>query len=236
MKVEYIHHDGFAVGLSGVSLLFDYWNHPLPAFDPQKPLYVFASHVHPDHFSFRIFDLSEKLPNVRYFLSNDIHRKFGQNSFLRHGVSEKACAAVTFLKANEEFSEDGLRIRTLPSTDEGVAFMVSCMGNEIYHAGDLNDWSFEENDEKQNRLEKESYRRIIDTIAGTHFDLAFVPLDPRLGKYYCHGFDYFMRHTDTDIVYPMHRFGDTSVLARFLKDDVSIPYRGKIRSPEDSLS
>ena len=37
----------------------------------------------------------------------------------------------------------GARIQTLPSTDEGIAFLISYQGHVIYHAGDLNWWHWE---------------------------------------------------------------------------------------------
>ena len=46
----------------------------------------------------------------------------------------------------------GAEIRTLRSTDEGVAFVVHYAGKTIYHAGDLNWWHWEgEPDEKKYR-------------------------------------------------------------------------------------
>ncbi len=47
----------------------------------------------------------------------------------------------------------GAEIRTLRSTDEGVAFVVHYAGKTIYHAGDLNWWHWKkgEPDEKIQR-------------------------------------------------------------------------------------
>jgi hypothetical protein len=39
---------------------------------PEKPLYVFASHFHQDHFSAGIFDLALKYQDVTFILSSDI--------------------------------------------------------------------------------------------------------------------------------------------------------------------
>ena len=39
-----------------------------------------------------------------------------------------------------EYEAAGCKIRTLRSTDEGVAYLVSYRGKRIYHAGDLNWW------------------------------------------------------------------------------------------------
>ena len=41
-------------------------------------------------------------------------------------------------------------------------------------------------------------------------DIAFVPVDPRLGEQYCWGLDCFMKRTETKVVFPMH-FWETTV-------------------------
>ena len=67
MKITYIHHSSFLVETESAYLLFDYFQGKLPEFSEEKPLYVFASHRHPDHFSKVIFDLEEKHPNIQIF-------------------------------------------------------------------------------------------------------------------------------------------------------------------------
>ena len=49
MKVTFILHSCYHVELEGCCLLFDYYEGEVPESD--KPLYVFASHSHEDHFS-----------------------------------------------------------------------------------------------------------------------------------------------------------------------------------------
>ena len=75
MKITYIHHSAFLVETESAYLLFDYFQGKLPEFSEEKPLYVFASHRHPDHFSKVIFDLEEKYPNIHYILAFDIWSK-----------------------------------------------------------------------------------------------------------------------------------------------------------------
>ena len=75
MKITYIHHSAFLVETESAYLLFDYFQGKLPEFSEEKPLYVFASHRHPDHFSKVIFDLEEKHPNIHYILAFDIWSK-----------------------------------------------------------------------------------------------------------------------------------------------------------------
>ena len=51
MKVTFIYHSAFLVELERCSLLFDWYGGDLPKIDRTKPLYVFASHHHGDHYS-----------------------------------------------------------------------------------------------------------------------------------------------------------------------------------------
>lgn len=50
MKVTYIHHSSFLVETDENYFLFDYFEGELPEFKEDKPLLVFASHRHGDHF------------------------------------------------------------------------------------------------------------------------------------------------------------------------------------------
>ena len=91
MKITYIHHSAFLVETESAYLLFDYFQRKLPEFSEEKPLYVFASHRHPDHFSKVIFELEEKHPKIHYILAFDIWSKRvpesckGKTEFLNPG-------------------------------------------------------------------------------------------------------------------------------------------------------
>lgn len=87
-----------------------------------------------------------------------------------------------------------VHVRTMKSTDEGVAFLVECGGKRIYHAGDLNNWVWSGEPEADNLCMSENYRLELEKMKGNHVDVAFVPLDPRQeailpghGRLYAHG-------------------------------------------------
>ena len=63
MKVTYTHHSSFMAELEHAALLFDYFEGEIPAVEGDKPLFVFASHRHGDHFSRAIFDLADQRRN-----------------------------------------------------------------------------------------------------------------------------------------------------------------------------
>jgi len=230
MKITYIEHSCFSVELENVILLFDYFKGQLPDFDKEKIIYVFSSHNHHDHFDISIFQLLERYPNVKYILSKDIKKKFGRKFFNTHGVDDDTYEKIEFIGSNQTLETSDLKIETLNSTDEGVAFIVTAHNKTIYHAGDLNLWAWNHKSEDNNENMKEEYEKEIGKIKNRHFDAAFVVLDPRQEERFYLGFDYFMKNTNTNKVYPMHFWNDSSVIERLKAMNCSETYRDKIIS------
>ena len=219
MNVTYIQHSGFSVDFADMMLVFDYWMGEI-TIPEDKPVYVFVSHAHHDHFNEEIFEWERSGVDIRYILSDDINADPAENRILL---------------GPDEFCDLGnIKIKTLRSTDEGVAFFVSIQTSEsaqevhIYHAGDLNWWHWEEEDDAYNRMMRGDYQKEIETLAGEKIDLAFVVLDPRQEEQFYWGFDWYMRHTDTKIVFPMHMWKQYEVQDRLIGMGVSEPYREKI--------
>lgn len=71
MKITLIAHSGFLMETTREYLLFDYWKGSLPEMDGKKPLFVFVSHSHADHYSEKIYDL----PAAAYILSSDVPKE-----------------------------------------------------------------------------------------------------------------------------------------------------------------
>lgn len=226
MKVTYIDHSGFSVELNRYVLLFDYFRGALPCWSQEKEILVFASHKHYDHFDFKIFDLMSQYKKIHYFLGSDI--RLSDRYLERNGVDPGVKAALTNLGKHTETQWKDVTIRTLRSTDAGVAFIVEAEGKVIYHAGDLNWWHWEGEDPAWNRQMEKDYKQEIDKLAGQHFDLAFVPLDPRLEQAYDKGLLYFLEQTDADMVFPMHMWGKYDIISRFVKSPQGSRYAGRI--------
>lgn len=55
MKITYVHHSGFLAETDCAYYLFDYEKGHLPEMDVTKPIFVFASHSHGDHYNPAIF-------------------------------------------------------------------------------------------------------------------------------------------------------------------------------------
>lgn len=254
-RVVFICHSSFYVETEHVQMLFDYYRGNLPAMDPQKPLIVFASHRHGDHFSKKIFELAGKAAAIFYVLSDDIGRgrvpaNLKDRTFFIGPDAEMQVPAVDGRTADElarddmlyDFDrridgaqccegvspsfkrcEDGVavRVRTLPSNDAGVAFIVETEGLRFYHAGDLNNWWWDGDEEDQRMAE--FYRAQLEKIRGMTFDAAFIPLDPRISGWWM-GAEDFLRYADAGLIFPMHFGEDPSIVRQLAERWQGSPY------------
>lgn len=219
MKITYIHHSAFMAETESACLLFDYFEGTVPEIPEGKMLYVFASHRHGDHFSEVIFELAKKHENIRFLLSSDIWTK---------RVPVELRDRAIFLAPDQVWEEGSLKVETYKSTDEGVAFWCTVDGAEIYHAGDLNHWYWDGEDELWNRDMTAAYRAEIGKMRGRTADVAFLPLDPRLEQYFYLGIDDFMKIADAKWIFPMHFWGQFDVAARLKALPCSESYRDRI--------
>ena len=102
-----------------------------------------------------------------------------QNYRRKIGMPIEAEKCILYMGKNQTYELKNIRVQTLTSTDEGVAFFIECEGKSIYHAGDLNWWTWK-GETKEEFLEmKKRFQGEIQKIKGKYFDLAFLPLDPR---------------------------------------------------------
>ena len=175
MDCTYIGHSTFLLETEHVLLLFDYTGGPLEIKDEKKSLLVFSSHRHADHFNESIFSLARREGNTVFILSSDI---------ATHLVPQNV--QVRWMGPYEEVSIDEAAVRTLKSTDEGVAFVLQVDGKTIYYAGDLNHWHWEGESEAYNLQMKRDYYAELRLLPAK-LDIAFVPVDPRLGPFYSLG-------------------------------------------------
>lgn len=238
IKVSFLYHSGFLVELPEIIFLFDYYKGVIPELDSRKNIYVFSSHRHPDHFCFEIFALAEKYPNIKYILSRDIGKKYKKKYMMeKKSLSEEVCRLITYLKEDELWEDESIIVQTIPSTDAGVAFLVQEKQTKraVYHAGDLNWWTWEgETAEEYQTMTKKFkdcialLKQKLERMDISCLDAAFVPLDPRQKERYAMGFDFFMRHIPVTYVFPMHAFGDYSVIGKLMRDELSEKYRDRI--------
>jgi len=225
MQVIFIHHSCFLVEVDDKVLIFDYFDGErvnnfhfrgkLPTYAPDTKIYMFASHSHADHYDMDILRLSEQYENIHYILSKDI--RISPNFLKKHGINPMVREKVTFVKENESYEVAGISIKTLRSTDTGVAFYVTIDGVSLYHAGDLNDWRMEGAGDLINGRMRRNYRHEINKLKNLPLNVAFVPVDPRLQSYQFEGIKYFLETTDAEYVFPMHMWQDYSGIALLKK-------------------
>ena len=139
MRLIYIYHSGFIIEGKEFAILIDYYRDTPESYVYRhflkRPgrLYILSSHAHPDHFNPEILSWKPERPDIRYILSEDIRD------------SQKACFHdAIFLKKGEEWNDDLLKIEAFGSTDIGISFLLDVADKRIFHAGDLNNWHWED--------------------------------------------------------------------------------------------
>ena len=209
MKIDYLGHSGFLVETDRALLLFDDHRGDLSLLEQkpvEKPLYVFVSHAHGDHFNPKIFTLAKGPRPVQYVLSFD----------LKGNAAVKTSADILYADADATYEIDGLgTVQTLLSTDEGVAYLVTSPSETVFHAGDLNWWDWPGEDPEWLAEQETVFQREIGKLAGKRIDAAFVVLDDRLEENYAKGMAWFLSVCHPSYVLPMHFWEDRSVVARF---------------------
>lgn len=220
MKAYYIAHSGFALETEDKVFIFDYVEGELPDVSPKKHWYVFASHVHGDHFSEKIFQLKQGMDNILFLLSSDIPQEKTEKTLRNHMI---------FMKPWEKIMVDGMWVETLKSTDEGVAFLLTLPdGQTIYHAGDLNDWIWEEETKEWNEKMEKSYDMILEKLKGRHIHFAFVPVDPRLKTHACDGAEHLLERVKVDRIIPMHCWENYGIIDELKEKTKQMGWEGTV--------
>lgn len=216
MMVTYYHHSGFTVASGDTLLIFDYWTGkekklpenlqiPLESLALYKEIYVFISHSHEDHYDEVVYSWEQYVP-VHYVISYDLPDGL-------HGVRMKPGASETF--------SDRLKVKAYGSTDAGVSFLVELDGVKFFHAGDLNFWHWREvSTAKEISEADDDFRAETEIIAREQkeqIDVAFFPVDPRMGLHFDAGANYFMMCLKPRLLIPMHFWGRSDVIIEFAR-------------------
>jgi L-ascorbate metabolism protein UlaG (beta-lactamase superfamily) len=221
MKITYIEHSCFLVESDRCYYLFDYEKGLLPQLDIAKPIFVLSSHGHHDHYNPEIFSLLEStgMQTIQAILSDDIEIPKNINTLQVSSGKEYALSP-------------GQKLTTFQSTDLGVAFLIEDDQKLIYHAGDLNDWVWEEESDSYNEQMTIDYRKQInllsEKLSNRKIDTAFIVLDPRQEKDYDRGLCYFLEHIPVKEVYPMHYWGNPGIISTFLEEHPKYKHQIKI--------
>lgn len=203
IKLTYIFHSCFMLETEQCVLIFDYWKDS-PEGDVKKMLehtgkrvYFMASHFHEDHFNPEIIAMNVPNGDKRIILSRDIIR--------RHRAKETDADVV--MRKGDVYNDEYIKIKAFGSTDAGVSFMLETDGKKIFHAGDLNNWHWEDESTPQEVKKMEGdFKAVLRDIKAEYpaIDLAMFPVDPRLGTDFARGARQWLQTIKTTYLAPMH--------------------------------
>lgn len=205
MTITFIYHSCYLIEFDGFSVIFDYYR-DVPRGDgsnwvkdyllnKEEDLYVLCSHSHSDHFNPDILNWKQRKENITYIFSDEL-KKSGATDANAH-----------YLKKEDVFADHRLKIKAFGSTDIGCSFLLSCNDRLFFHAGDLNNWHWNEEVGKAEALTYENnFLCELELLAEDvdHLYLAMFPVDPRLGNDYMRGAEQFVSRIETAYFLPMH--------------------------------
>ena len=204
MEITYLLNSGFMVKDGNILMLFDDFDDPAQAADRAvdrgnfEHLYIFATHAHFDHFGTHIRAYAQKVS--RYIFSSDIKRTKRVKMF--------PSTEITFMRKYSEWEGEKIKVWTYDSTDVGVSFLVELEnGTRIFHAGDFNWWHWEDDNDENKNLSDRLFKKQMKRLQGLDADIAFFPVDGRLGNTQEWGVTEFIRQTDVKTLVAMHRVG-----------------------------
>lgn len=205
MKLIYIYHSGFAIEADNCTIIIDFFKdteglrkgivHDCLLKKPGK-IYVLSTHSHADHFNKSILKWKEQRPDIHYIFSKEI--------FDSLRLKEEGIVYLDILKI---YTDNTVKVQAFGSTDIGGSFLIECEGKKIFHAGDLNNWHWDEESTDEEILEAEdNYLNQVTLLSEhtSHLDLVMFPIDNRLGKNYMLGAKQFIDTIKTDAFAPMH--------------------------------
>lgn len=202
MELTYLLNSGFMVRDENILLVFDDYEDPAgivnAAYDKGDfdRLYIFVTHAHFDHFGTHIRAYAPK--TTRYIFSSDLRRTKRVKMF--------PTSKITYIKRYSEWEDDAIKVRTFDSTDVGVSFLVETpSGKKIFHAGDYNWWHWENDTPENIALAEKAFKRQAKRLKGLETDVAFFPVDGRLGAAQEWGAIDFAARTKTKGLVAMHR-------------------------------
>ncbi len=246
----YLGQSGFFIETAGATLIFD-WGYvrdvsfksisneeKLPEIRSDKPLYVFVSHVHEDHFRRENFNLLQKYPMSEMYLGYD-HSINEINGFIEH-LPESVKSKISFFNGEQKLivndKGNNLVISTLRSTDMGVAFLVDIDGIKLFHAGDLflmqtmkkemfysippemllKEWGRTFNS-YEDYLDycKNEFIEFTEPLRGMHIDYGMLPLDPRFDGIGIGTIERYFDIADFKLWSPMHLWGKYDFVEEF---------------------
>jgi L-ascorbate metabolism protein UlaG (beta-lactamase superfamily) len=221
MEITYIGHSGFLIEWDTCYWLFDYYKGDIPEMDIKKKIIIFSSHNHGDHFNPEIFKLNDKYNDTLYVLSSDI--KMTKEYCQKIGVTEDILNKIISVKPSNEYevqdkNKNSIILKTLKSTDRGVAFLLQYQEKTIFHAGDLNLWIWKEESKQNNNNMTAMFHKQMNILKDIPIDIAFAPLDPRQEEWYYLGLEELLNTAKVRYVFPMHFWEKPDIIGQFKQE------------------
>lgn len=213
LEITYYYHSGFSCAVGDVLCIFDYWtgeHGELPEDKRITPdylasfreVYVFVSHSHPDHVEQEAFTWHRQTP-VAYVVSYE----------MPIGTRGRRMSPGDELTLSEH-----VKVTAYNSTDLGVSFLLEIDGIRIFHAGDLNYWHWREESTNAEIAEaEEAFHQAVKPLEGQPIDVAFFPVDPRQGRLFDAGANYFIMAVKPRLMIPMHFFNRAEVASEYAR-------------------
>ena len=202
MYITYLLNSGFLIQDEKVLLIFDDYEDPAGIIDAAYDkgefdrLYIFATHAHFDHFGTHIRAYAPK--TTQYIFSSDIKRTKRVKVF--------PTKKVTYMRRYTEWHDDAINVYAYDSTDVGVCFLVQLpSGKKVFHAGDFNWWHWDDDTPENIELADKAFKRQLKRLNGMEADVAFFPIDGRLGSWQEAGAIEFVSKTNVKSFVAMHR-------------------------------
>lgn len=216
-QLYFIRHSSFLYIGECSMCLFDFWGFPskdqaanladlLAVMEKyrDKRLYIFCTHSHSDHYSPIVHTLFGNHPGGTVYI---FHEE------LRESTPIEYQDQVIFLDTYAVFQDDILKVKAYGSTDLGGSFYIEEAGFTLFHAGDLNNWHWNEEASEEYVAQYESeWHKELSVIADDRMraDLVMFPTDLRLGRDYLKGLEEFLEVVPTKFLAPMHLNGKIS--------------------------
>ena len=213
MDITFYLHSGFSCAIKNRLFIFDYWLGEHEELQENKRItieqirsyeqvYVFISHSHPDHYDPVVYDWQE-CENVHYYISYEL---------------PPGCKGRRMYPKDEVFLEEGITATAYTSTDLGVAYLVDVYGIHLFHAGDLNFWHWREESTAEEIEEAETaFKEAVESLTDIPIDIAFFPVDPRQGRLYDAGANYFNMTVKPRLMIPMHFWGRNELIVEYAR-------------------
>ena len=227
--ITYIYHSCYSVEIGDYFIIFDYYKGILNIPEDKNVIFV-ASHGHSDHYTSEILKIP-KMKDYTYILSSDIghlesddniiyikNNKLGMDQLKSLYNSKNVYLFDPYQFKEIEIKGKKIGVKTFSSTEVGISLILYVDGIAIFHAGDLNYWAWEDYDDK--RIKKEYYAFIeqVEKIKNNPIDIAFFPVDYRLGKNYYKGAKIFADTVKPQLMFPIHSGDHEKISLKFARE------------------